>query len=513
MLNKQAKICAVITEGSVAEARQAILRAADEADIIEVRLDYLGDFDFRQADNLRALLNDNTLPVIITCRDFDEGGKQKIDDSIRLPLLVEGARKFADYCDIEAAHYHEAARLSPDLAKLIVSYHNFEETPANLSEIYERLTVLPAAIHKIATQPNYLTDTLAIFQILERAEKDGRTMIAIAMNGAGALTRLLGTSRGSFLTYGSLSDGKPSAPGQFSCKELRDLYRINQLTRETQITGLIGNPVSHSVSPAMHNAAFAALNLDFVYLPIEVKDFGEFFTRFVSPKSREMKWNLRGLSVTIPHKVAVLPWLNEVHKTAVKIGAVNTIVIEGAKVKGYNTDAQGALEPLEKVCQLAGKRCAVIGAGGAARAIIYGLVERGAAVSVFVRDLHKARALADEFDVECVAIESLANTQADILLNTTPIGMHNHSEAQSVVPQSSLKNFPIVYDLVYNPLETRLLKEAREAGCATISGLDMLIAQARLQFELWTGQKPAAELMREAAMKKLFPLGQIQARN
>jgi 3-dehydroquinate dehydratase / shikimate dehydrogenase len=504
MLKNQAKICAVITEESVAEARRAIIGAADEADIIEVRLDYLRDFDFTQVDNLGILLNENSLPVIITCRDFDEGGKQKIDDSIRLPLLVEGAKKFADYCDIEARYYSEAAKLSPDLAKLIVSYHNFEKTPSYLSVFYERLTALPAAIHKIATQPNYLTDTLAIFEILERAEKDERTMIAIAMNGAGTLTRLLGTSRGSFLTYGSLSDGKPSAPGQFSCKELRDLYRIHQLTRDTRITGIIGNPVSHSVSPAMHNAAFAALNLDFVYLPIGVKDFGEFFTRFVSPKSREMKWDLRGLSVTIPHKVAVLPWLDEVHKTAATIGAVNTIVIEGAKVKGYNTDAQGAVEPLEKVCRLAGKRCAVIGAGGAARAIIYGLMERGASVSVFVRDLNKARELADDFDVECSGIESLANTQADILVNTTPIGMHGHSEAQSVVPQSLLKNCPIVYDLVYNPLETRLLKEAREAGCTTISGLDMLIAQARLQFELWTGQIPEAALMREAAIKKLF---------
>jgi 3-dehydroquinate dehydratase / shikimate dehydrogenase len=507
MLNKQAKICAVITEESVAGARQAILRAAGEADIIEVRLDYLRDFDFTHLENLCALLNENTLPVILTCRAFDEGGKQKIDNAIRLPLLVEGARKFADYCDIEAAHYHEAVKLSPDLAKLIVSYHDFAETPANLSEIYERLTATPAAIHKIATLPTCLSDTLATFQILERGEKDGRTMIAIAMNGAGTLTRLLGTSRGSFLTYGSLSDGKPSAPGQFSCKELRDLYRINQLTRETQITGLIGNPVSHSASPAMHNAAFRRLNLDFVYLPIEVKDIAVFFKRFVNPESREMKWNLRGLSVTIPHKVAVMPWLDEIDKTAAIIGAVNTIVIEGVKIKGYNTDAQGALEPLETVCQLAGKRCAVIGAGGAARAVIFGLVERGAAVSVFVRELNKARELADDFDVECLAIESLANTQVDILINTTPIGMHGHSEAQSVVPQAVLNNFTIVYDLVYNPLETRLLKEAREVGCTTISGLDMLIAQARLQFELWTGQKPATESMRDAAMKKLFPFG------
>jgi 3-dehydroquinate dehydratase / shikimate dehydrogenase len=504
MINNHAKICAVITEENVEAARNAIKRAALEADIIEVRLDYLRDFDFTRVDALGDLLDENSLPLILTCRDFDEGGKQKIDNSIRLPLLVEGAKKFADYCDIEAAHYEEAAKLSPDSAKLIVSYHNFEETPASLSVIYERLTALPAAIHKIATRANHLTDSLATFQLLELAEKDGRTMIVLSMNEAGMITRLLGTSRGSFLTYGSLSDGKTSAPGQFSCNELRDIYRINHLTRETQITGVIGNPVSHSASPAMHNAAFAAHDLDFVYLPIEVQALAEFFTRFVVPKSREMRWNLRGLSVTIPHKVAVMPWLNEIDKTAATIGAVNTIVIEGAAIKGYNTDVQGALEPLEKFCQLEGKRCAVAGAGGAARAVIYGLVERGVRVSVFARDLQKATRLTDDFEVEILPLESITSYQADILVNTTPIGMRGHSEGQSVVPQSSLQRYPIVYDLVYNPLDTRLLKEAREAGCLTIGGLEMLVAQAGLQFELWTGQRPDAELMRQAAIKKLF---------
>jgi 3-dehydroquinate dehydratase/shikimate dehydrogenase len=504
MINNQAKICAVITEESSASARLAIKRAALEADIIEVRLDYLRDFDFTRVDHLGSLLGENSLPVIITCRDFDEGGKQKIDDSIRLPLLVEGAKKFADYCDIEAAHYRDAARLSPDLAKLIVSYHNFNETPANLDEIYQRLTTLPAAIHKIATRANRLTDTLSTFHLLKLAEKDEHTMIMIAMNEAGIITRLLGTSRGSMLTYGSLSDGRTSAPGQFSCKELKDTYRINQLTCDTQITGIIGNPVSHSVSPHLHNAAFAALNLDFVYLPIEVKDVAEFFRRFVRPESREMKWSLRGLSVTIPHKVAVMPWLDEIDKTAAKIGAVNTLVIEGAAIQGYNTDAEGAIEPLEKICQLRGEKCAVLGAGGAARAIIHGLVEHGASVSVFARDMNKARELAADFEVAILPLESITSYQADILVNTTPIGMYGHSEEQSVVPQSFLHRFPIVYDLVYNPLETRLLKEAREVGCATISGLDMLIAQAGLQFEFWTGQKPDAELMRQAAMRKLF---------
>jgi 3-dehydroquinate dehydratase/shikimate dehydrogenase len=505
MQNPQAKICAVITEATVDAARQAIQRAATEADLIEVRLDYLRDFDFTEPENLRPLLDGNSLPVILTCRALDEGGQQEIDDSYRLPLLVEGAKHFADYCDIEAAHFEKAEKLSPDLSKLILSYHNFAETPANLCEVYERITRIPAKIHKIATRANKITDTLATFKLLQRAEEDGRTLIALAMNEAGVISRLLGTSFGSFLTYGSLATGKTSAPGQFTCEELRKVYRLHQLTRETQITGIIGKPVGHSVSPAMHNAAFAALGLDFVYLPIEVYEVADFVKEFVLLASRKMNWNLRGLSVTIPHKVSVMRWLDEIDETAAKIGAVNTLVIEEGRVKGYNTDAQGAMQPLENTISLEGRSCAVIGAGGAARAVLYGLTKVAARVAVFARDANKARSLADEFQIDLLPLEAISKGGFDILINTTPVGMRHHSEGQSPVPLSALANFKIVYDLVYNPLETCLLRDARLAGCATICGLDMLIAQAALQFQLWTRQKPPLEAMRNAALKKLSP--------
>jgi 3-dehydroquinate dehydratase/shikimate dehydrogenase len=250
------------------------------------------------------------LPAIITCRSVEEGGRQEVAHSIRLPLLIEGAKRFADYCDIEAAHYEEAAKHRPDLSKLIVSYHNFKETPANIGEIYERIVRLPAKIHKIAVRANRLSDTLAIFHLLERARQEGRTLIAIAMNEAGMITRFLGCSRGSFLTYGALAEGKPSAPGQISCRELKELYRINGLSSATPITGLIGNPVSHSLSPVIHNAMFAALELDGVYLPLVVDDPEEFFKRFVRVVSREVAFHFRGFSVTIPHKIAVLPLLD-----------------------------------------------------------------------------------------------------------------------------------------------------------------------------------------------------------
>jgi len=503
MPDSASQVCAVITEETIDAARAAMKQASAVADLIELRLDYLRDFDFGDASALASLLEGKPLPVIITCRASTEGGRKHVDDKVRLRLLIEGARQFADYCDIEAAHYAQASALSPDISRLIVSYHNFDETPVDIDAVYDRLIVLPAAVHKIVTRANTITDSLAIFNLLERVRGEGRRLIAIAMGQAGIITRVLGPSRGSFLTYGSLASGKESAEGQLTCEELIDLYRIRRLSRGTSITGIIGSPVAHSASPAMHNRAFAELDLDFVYLPFEVNGVDEFFGRFVSPATRELDWNLRGLSVTIPHKSAVIPLLDEVNETASKVGAVNTVVVSEGRLIGYNTDVRGAMEPLEKVCELNGENCGVIGAGGAARAVISGLLERGARVRVFARNSRAAKSMSESFGVAVSPIESLASSDVRVVINTTPVGMRGHSEGSTPLPGDALQGRLIVYDLVYNPLETKLLIDARAAGCRTISGLEMLIAQAALQFELWTGEKPPIGTMRSAALAKI----------
>jgi 3-dehydroquinate dehydratase/shikimate dehydrogenase len=505
MTSATARICAVTTEATTELARVAIKRAAGVADMIELRLDYLRDFDFANLENLHALMADKPLPTIITCRAFAEGGQQHVADDTRLRLLVEGARELADYCDIEAAHYEQAAKLAPDLKRLIVSHHNFDETPADIDNIFARIAKLPAAIHKLATRANHISDSVAVFRLLDRARRENKTLIAIAMQEPGLMTRVLGPAFGSFLTYGAIARGRESAPGQLTCEELRDLYRIHHISRETQITGIIGQPVSHSASPAMHNRALAALGLDYVYLPLAVSNVAEFFARFVRPATREINWRLRGLSVTIPHKTAVMPLLDEIDSTAAKVGAVNTVVIQGDKLIGYNTDVAGAMEPLEKFGSLAGISCGVIGAGGSARAVIYGLIKRGARVHLFARDAVKAQSLAESFGIAALPLESLEASDVQIVINATPIGMHGHSEQQSPVPRAALRNRRIAFDLVYNPLETTFLQEAREEGCQTISGVEMLIAQAALQFALWTGQRPPMELLRAAVIEKLTP--------
>ncbi len=503
MPDSASQVCAVITEETVDAARAAMKQASADADLIELRLDFLRDFDFSDPSALASLTADKARPVIITCRATSEGGKLQVDDHIRLRLLVEGARHAADYCDIEAAHYAQASALSPDISRLIVSYHNFDETPVDLDAVYDRLIALPAAVHKIVTRANTIADSLAIFNLLDRARVEGRRLIAIAMGQAGIITRVLGPSRGSFLTYGSLASGKESSEGQLTCEELIDLYRIRRLTLGTSITGIIGSPVAHSASPAMHNRAFAELDLDFVYLPFEVDGLAEFFGRFVSPATRELDWNLCGLSVTIPHKSAVIPLLDEVNETASKVGAVNTVVVNEGRLTGYNTDVRGAMEPLQTVCELNGEDCGVIGTGGAARAVIYGLVERGARVRVFARNSSAAQSLSESFGVTISPIESLASSDVRVVINTTPVGMRGYSEGSTPLPGEALQGRLIVYDLVYNPLETKLLIDARAAGCRTISGVEMLIAQAALQFELWTGKKPSIGTMHSAALAKI----------
>src|SRR5215471_12639530 len=254
-------ICAVITETTVESARSAIKQAATEADMFELRLDYLRDFDFSKPEGLAQLLADKALPAIITCRSVDEGGQQSVDHQIRLRLMVEGARSLAEYCDVEAAYYERALKFKPDLNRLIVSYHNFTETPTDLTAIYERLCRLPAGVHKIVTQANSIRDTLPTFELLNRASAENRKLIALGMGEPGLITRILGPSRGSYLTYGSLKPGAESAGGQPTCRELNELYGLHRITRATQIAGIIGLPVSHSASPAIHNSAFRALGL------------------------------------------------------------------------------------------------------------------------------------------------------------------------------------------------------------------------------------------------------------
>ena len=460
-------ICAPITETHVAAFLASIHEAEQVADAIELRFDYL------PAESLPQLIVELTShiarvskPLIFTFRPREQGGKRDLSLQDRRDFwrgLPPEIVKSIAYADFEFDLVESFANESPPAPweKIVCSWHDFAETPHDLIARYELMAGTPAAVVKIATQANRIGDCLRVFELIEHA-RGKKPVIALAMGLPGLMTRVLAPARGAILTFGSLRRGAESAAGQPTVAELRDLYRVKQLSRESEIFGVIGNPVGHSRSPLMHNAALKALDLDGVYLPFEVDDVGSFVCDFVHPKTRKSDWNLRGLSVTIPHKLAVIPYLDFVDATARSVGAVNTVVVEGDELRGYNTDVAGAMKPLDEMIDVRGARVAVIGAGGSARAICYGLSRRGAEVTIYARDLKKAQPLADEFNTQIASLESFKG-EADVVINCSPVGMSGPSDGRSLIKAESLEGVKLVYDLIYTPEETALLRR-REAG-------------------------------------------------
>jgi 3-dehydroquinate dehydratase/shikimate dehydrogenase len=509
MKTNAAKICVPVCVQRTGDLPEAIARAARVADIIELRLDYLLAVELDSLQGiLGSLIGNAGAPVILTMRSGEQGG--------RVSLSLEQRSQFwssvgptTENClrDFEldlVQEYERRAGERVDWSKVICSHHDFAGVPTNLEQIYESMAATEARILKIAVQADDATDCLPVFRLLERAQREGREMIAIAMGPAGIMTRILGPSRGSFLTYGSLDDESATAPGQLTARALRDVYRLDRIDRQTEVIGIIGKPVGHSLSPHIHNAAFAAGGSNAVYIPFEVRDAVSFMRRMGHPRTRELDWNLRGLSVTAPHKSTVMSCLDWTDQAAKEIGAVNTVVVKDNELHGYNTDAPGFIGPLRATFgSLKGARCALIGAGGGARAALWALRNGGADVTLFVRDPDKGKPVANDFGVDCRQLAGAQFGQFEIVINATPLGTRVEYAEQTPATVAQLGGVRLAYDLVYNPIETRFLREARTAGCATLSGLEMLIAQAVEQFKLWTGHDPNAEIMRAAARRVL----------
>lgn len=481
-IEKAARVCVPVCEKEVGALRDACERAVEWADLIELRLDCLET----QPENISELLASLSRPVILTFRPSEQGGYRNPTREERKTFWKTAPRADDIWWDVEGDLLDE---LPVDWSRVIVSHHDFSGVPGDLDQIYERLSRTPAQVIKIAVQANDIIDCTRLFQLLDRARGEGREIIAIAMGNAGIATRVLGPSRGSFLTYGALDNESATAPGQVTARSLRTLYHLDEIDNQTMICGLVGCPVMHSVSPHFHNAAFKSEGINGVYLPFEVKDVDSFCRRMVHPLTRELNWNVRGLSVTAPHKQAVMNQLDWIEPGATKIGAVNTIVVENDRLLGYNTDAPGLIEPLlARFESLADRSVAIIGAGGAARAAIWALQQQKARVTLFVRNLSKAQPLAELFNLSSQPLSSAKFAGYDLVINTTPLGSGEHID-QSPATAEQLKGARCIYDLIYNPSETKLLREARRAGCETLGGLEMLTAQARLQFELWTGHR------------------------
>ncbi|MFY9620507.1 MAG: shikimate dehydrogenase [Pyrinomonadaceae bacterium] len=507
----KAKICVPVCVRRAHELADHIKRAQEVADVVELRIDYVESTEVDAAlKESSSLPRTTSLPFILTFRPAEQGGGRPIAVTERAEFWLHKSQlgapnSFFDFADVELELLEsDDIRRQFSSERLICSHHDFVGVPGDLEIIYNRMAAMSASILKIAVQAADATDCIPIFNLLDRAQREGRELIAIAMGQAGVMTRILGPSRGSFLTYGSLDEDSTTAPGQVTARELREVYRIDSIDRATEIMGVIGRPVAHSISPYIHNAAFALADLNAVFLPFEVHDLDGFIRRMVRNNSREIEWNLRGFAVTAPHKSAVMKHLDWIEPAAKEIGAVNTIVVQEGGLHGYNTDAAAFIEPLKhRLESLEGLRCGVIGAGGAARAVANALLRKRAMVEVFARNPDQAKAITSDFGIEYRSLADANFNGFDVVINATPLGTRGELETETPVTAEQLRGVRLAYDLVYNPLETQFLREARQAGCETVGGLEMLIAQAVEQFRLWTAKEPDVEAMRDAAKRAL----------
>jgi 3-dehydroquinate dehydratase/shikimate dehydrogenase len=498
----------IFMTGGEQARRDAILAAEAGADIVELRIDRLTG---------AVPLLEMPLPYIVTCRPTWEGGESTSSDQERLDLIDAMSEFGAAYVDVEL----ETMRRRPDAAdmahyprRLILSAHDFKGRPSVpnlLLAMGERL----AHVNKLAWMARSIRDNLEVFELLEHPM---RPTIALCMGEAGLISRVLAKKFGAFLTFASLRDENATAPGQVTIDDMKRLYRWDAINANTRVYGVVASPVIHSMSPAIHNAGFDAVAHDGVYLPLLVNPGYESFKAFMESFLAFEPLHLSGLSVTLPHKENALRYLKEkgaeVEELAERIGTVNTIVIENGKLSGFNSDYAAILDTITTALgipreDLADKRVAVIGAGGTGRTAVAALAEYGATVVVYNRTMQRAEELAREFNgrrgkVVAARMEKLCDSCCHIFINTTSVGMHpkvDESPLGERLPEFSPET--LVFDTVYNPIETKLLKQAIAAGAKTVGGVEMFVRQAARQFEAWTHQAAPLDIFRGVVESRL----------
>ena len=478
-------ICVPITASNNNEAIKDIGTANRVADIIEIRADLI------RRPNLGLLIKKAQKPIIVTNRKNSEGGKFGGNAKKRIELLEHAILLNPDFVDIELSCGEKAInnlkkiiKKNKKKTKIIISFHDFKKTnKKKVSLVFNKIKKLKPDIIKIATFANSINDNLIIFDLIKKAKKENKKIIALCMGDKGEISRILSPVLGTEFTFGSLSKGKESAPGQISAEVLKTVYRVDKL-KNPKIYGLVGNPVEHSKGVIIHNKSFEQLGLKYIYVNFLVDDISSFIKR--------CKDIVSGLSVTIPYKRSVITHLDDVDETAKRIGAVNTVVKRNNKLVGYNTDYIGTIKSLKKNINIKNKTVLMIGAGGVARAVAFGIVKEGGRLIILNRTLKNAAKLAKEFECEFGGLADIKKmNDIDVLINCTSIGMFpkiDNSIANKKLLKKIIKRKGVVFDMVYNPVETKLLKDAKTAGLKIISGLELFINQAAAQFRLWTNK-------------------------
>ena len=498
------KLCVAIQGSTPAELWQRAATSAQETRFVEFRLDSLAKPASALPGLKDFLINHREATAIATCRRKQFGGHFTGSLTAELEILTKAAEAGCQIVDLEVESAEEAkaaqlARFRAGLraagAALLISFHDFTRTKG-LEQAAKRIEAFEPDYVKVVSTARTLTDNLAVLRMIENHSLSSH-VVGIAMGEEGLLSRVLSPRAGAAFTFAAPEDGAETAPGQVSMRTLIDNYRIDQLDQATRIFGVAGNPIGHSLSPIMHNTAFRRESVNAVMLPLKVRALDDLLNMV-----RELP--LGGVAVTMPLKQEVLPHLANMDPLTARIGACNTLRTGAdGKLYGFNTDVAGVVRPLEKRIKLPGARIVVLGAGGAARAAVFGLVERGAEVFVVNRTHGKAVSLARKAKAKSLKQDQLSKQKFDVIINTTPCGMAGIKQALPI--KENELNAGLVFDMVYNPLDTPLLRLAHSRGLHIISGLEMFVQQGARQFEIWTGKPaPEAEMMRvvELALRR-----------
>jgi 3-dehydroquinate dehydratase/shikimate dehydrogenase len=503
-----------IAAKNLEQAKQQIKTAgAAGAEMLELRTDYLENLSVDLVKSLVAEVKNGRrkkVPLIVTCRDIRQGGAINYPDQLRIDILITALKAGVEFIDFEYENFLSAEnqeRIQRALSqvskgRLILSTHNFETKFPNIVKLHRHIQTLhPAAIPKLVYTANHINDCFEAFDLLHRT---GDERIVFCMGEAGLISRIIAKKLGSFVTFASIEEKTATAPGQLTVEQFKTIYRWDSISDDTELYGVIGSPVAHSVGPAVHNTCFADTGGNSLYLPLLVKGGQREFAFFLNSIIVRKWLNFRGLSVTIPHKQNALDFVREnqgfVEPLAGKIGAVNTIIIgPDRNLQAYNTDCAAAMDTIisklrTTKAKLAGLNVAVIGAGGVARAIVAGLSDAGAKITIYNRTVEKGKKLAAEFNCDFAPLDDLPSLKAKLLVNCTSIGMKPDTDV-TPVPKKFLKRDMAVFDTVYNPPQTLLLEQAKEKGAKAIDGLTMFINQAAAQFKLFTGKNANTKLM------------------
>ena len=471
---------------SMMEEHRAL--AEKGAELVELRVDFM-----RKRPDIGRLLKDRPTPVVVTCRRKVDRGRWFGTEEQRLAILREAIIGGAEYVDLEVDVAGSIRRYGK--TKRIISYHNFDETPLELFDIYQRMRKLDPDVIKIVTMANSPGDNVRVLEMVGAADVP---TVGFCMGEMGTISRVLCGRYGAPFTYASFSREREMAPGQLSWAEVRNLFRFDQINQQTVVFGVIGDPIAQSKSPLIHNAAYRKLGLNAVYLPIRIPQ-----DRLLESLKELERLQVAGYSVTIPHKEGVLQYVDRMDEATDLMGAANTLFKRDGQWCATNTDAPAAISAIQdglrkagNIPELAARKVLILGAGGAARAVGHALLQHGAVVTLTNRSRDRGKSLASELGCQFTSWENRGSEICDVLVNCTSVGMHPNVD-ESPFEQHWLSDSALVFDTVYNPEQTLLLKQARDRGCPTVSGVEMFIRQAALQFELFTGYEAPVEYMAE----------------